>query len=320
MKNLTKIQKLFQENLNKSIDKDIFFNYPLKNLTTFKIGGDAEVFLRTSQEDLLIEVLKFAYQNQIKIKYLGGGSNILISDQNISGLIVKYTNQNYSINKSILTASTSLNTSFLANFAIKNNLAGLENFTSLPGTIGGAIYNNSHYKTKYFGDLIKEIRFFDGQEIINMTKKDCDFQYDHSIFLKKSGFILSASFQLEKIDDNQILLERSKKTLQLRQITQPLNFPSAGCVFKNPKNTGKLQKLFPQFKEKEFISAGFLIDKANLKGTQIGDAIISEKHASFILNLGQATSQDVLNLIKKVQIEIKNCFEIDLETEIFYFN
>lgn len=319
MANLTEIQNFFFKNYPDLVEKNIFFNQSLKNLTTFKIGGSAEVFLKTNQQEILIEILKKSYQQNFKINILGGGSNILIDDNFIKGLTVKYENQEYSFLDQNLTTSSAVSTALIAKLAIKNNLAGLENFASLPGTIGGAIYNNSHYQQHYLGDLVEKIIFFNGEKIEHLDKKSCHFSYDSSIFLQKKGFILQITFKLKKAKDNQKLNQIAKATLLHRQKTQPLSSLSAGCVFKNPKNNSQLKKLFPQFKNNEFISAGFLIDRANLKGLQIGDALISEKHASFIINNGQASSQDVIFLIKKIQKEIKNCFDIKLETEIFYW-
>ena len=315
---MTPNQSFFCQNFSSLINHEITFNTPIKPYTSFRIGGPAEILAQIKNQKLFLEVIKETKKAKINITYLGSGTNILVSDQGIKGLTIKYLNQDIGIQNQSITASSAVNTAFLAQKTINKKMAGLEFFTSLPGSLGGAIYNNAHYNNHYISEHLKSILFFDGQKIYTLSKKECLFDYDQSIFFKKKGFILSATFNLKSTANNASLKQIALSILKYRQNSQPLNYPSAGCVFKNPLNNSFLKKLFPQFSDQKFISAGFLIDKANLKGLSCHDAVVSSQHAGFIINQGNAQAKDVLKLIKKIQFEIQNCFKINLETEIFY--
>jgi UDP-N-acetylmuramate dehydrogenase len=199
---------------------------------------------------------------------------------------------------------------------------GLENLAGIPGTLGGAIWGNAGAFGKEIGDLVEEVKILKISncrlQIANLKKEDCKFGYRESIFKKKNWIILEATLKLKKGKKKEIE-EKIKKILRLRKEKQPLEFPSAGSVFKNVPIEKVPKKIREKFKEKiknGFLPAGVLIETAGLKGYQVGGAKISEKHANFILNVKNAKAKDVFVLIKKIKEEIKEKFGIKLKEEI----
>jgi len=290
------------EKLLPDIKKNIF----LRNYTTFRIGGPAKYFFVAKTKEDLTKAIQMAKKSNLPFFILGGGSNILVSDKGHNGLVIKIKNQKSKIKNNRIFAEAGLALNRLVKLSLKNNLTGMEWAVGIPGTIGGAIYGNAGAFKKSMKDLIKEVEVFDtkDEKIKIFKNKDCKFGYRDSIFKKKKNLIiLSASLQLKKGKKMKIK-EKIKRYLNYRKETQPLNFPSAGSIFKNPKN----------------FYAGFLIEKCGLKGKRIGNAKISEKHANFIVNLGNGKAKDVKKLIKLIKKKVKNKFKIELEEEIQYLS
>jgi len=285
-------------------------NVLLKNHTTFKIGGKAKYFFVAKNKKDLIKAILVAKKYNLPFFVLGGGSNTLVSDRGFEGLVIKIQNsrlrQGFGGQAKLKTIYAEAGTSLgqLVNVALKNSLTGMEWATGIPGTVGGAIYGNAGAFGESIGDVVKKVEVLDTKDLrfkIYDLKK-CKFGYRDSIFKhKKNLIILSAKIQLKKGKKSEIK-RKIKEFLDYRQETQPLNFPSAGSVFKNP----------PGF------SAGELIEKCGLKGKKIGKAKISEKHANFIVNLGGAKAKDVKKLINLIKKKIKKKFGITLEEEIQY--
>ena len=250
-------------------------NVLLKNYTTFKIGGKAKYFFVAKTKKDLVEAIKLAKKMKLPFFVLGGGSNILVSDKGFNGLVIKFGQP-------------------LSSYIPK----GLEWAVGIPGTIQGAVCGNAIAFKKSMKDVVKEVEVFDTKtEKVKIFKnKDCRFSYRNSIFRKKKNLIiLSVKIKSKKSDAKKI-----KQYLDYRKKTQPLNFPSAGSVFKNP--TG--------------FSAGKLIEDCGLKGKKVGNVKISEKHANFIVNLGRGKAKDVMKLIKIIKNRVKKKFGVTLEEEI----
>ena len=289
-------------------------NVSLKDYTTFKIGGKAKYFCRVSTKEELIEATKFAKKMKLPFFILGTGSNLLISDKGFNGLVIKiqYSTFNIQYSKILTGAGTSL--SQLVNAATSAGLTGLEWAAGIPGTVGGAVYGNAGAFGKSMKDVIKTVTVLkipnSKSQIPNkfQTKKyknkECRFGYRDSIFKKRKDLIIiSATLQLKKGKKKEIG-NIMKEYLEYKKKTQPLNFPSAGSVFKNPKG----------------FFAAELVEKAGLKGKKIGNAKFSEKHANFIVNLGGAAAQDVKKLINLAKKSVKNKFKVKLEEEIQYLD
>lgn len=280
-------------------------NVSFKTLTTYKTGGIAKIVAYPSNIEKLQELLKYLKNNNLKYKVLGNGSNILASDDIYDGVIIKLDKlNNMTFNDGILEVEAGYKLVYLANEMCKKGYTGLEFACGIPGTIGGAIYMNAGAYLKDIGSLVEEVTVLDEDfNIKKLKKEDLDLGYRHSVFMHNKYIILSVILKLEKGDLEYItalINERKKRRIN----TQPLEYPSAGSVFRNPKD----------------LYAGKLIEDSNLKGFTIGGAKVSEKHANFIINNGNATSTDIKNIIDVVKKKVKENYNIELKEEQELFN
>jgi UDP-N-acetylmuramate dehydrogenase len=293
-------------------------NVSLKNYTTFKIGGRAKYFFIAKTKKDLIKAVATAKKLKLPFFVLGGGSNLLVSDKGYNGLIInfKFSIFNFQKNKIIVGAGTKLGE--LVNASAERRLSGLEWASGIPGTVGGAVFGNAGSFQKSMKDVVKEVEVLDTKdsrfEIYDFKK--CKFGYRNSIFKhKKNLIILSVILNLKKGKKSEIK-KKIKEYLNYKKERQPLNYPSAGSIFKNPSgfSAGELGE------EDESSSLSFaaarLIEKCGLKGKRIGQAKISEKHANFIVNLGNARAKEVKKLINLIKKEVKKKFGVLLDEEI----
>jgi UDP-N-acetylmuramate dehydrogenase len=278
--------------------KDWQKNVLLASLTTFGIGGPAEFFAIVHSNKELIKNIIIAKQHKLKFFILGGGSNVLIADSGWSGLAIKNEVRDITANNSKVSACSGVKLANLVFFASQNGLTGLECCRGIPGTIGGAIIGNAGAKDNWISQSLEQVTVIDkNNKIKNLSKQECRFGYRTSRFQNSQEIILKAVFKLQP-DSIAKIADREKSFLELRK-GQPQE-KSAGSVFKNP--TSK--------------PAGWLIEKAGLKGKKIGGAKISNKHANFIINNHQAKAKDVLSLIKLAQEKVLKQFNIQLRPEI----
>lgn len=300
---------------------------PLSKHTYFKIGGPADLFISVESSQDLVKAVQTAIKYAVPYFIIGGGSNILVTDKGFRGLIIKNKTGKITlkgfvggsgkgelkIKHALIMSDSGVPANILIRHVLDQSLAGLEDFLGLPGSIGGAIYNNSHHLGKLIGDTVQEVEVLDKYgEKKKYSHDQMDFSYDYSILQKTKEIILSATFKLTK-GDKEELWEKAKAAVKRRSDTQPLGLPSSGCMFKNFDLAHAIRLGTPD----QTRSAGFLLDKAGLKGYKIGAAMISDKHANFIINTGNATAQDVIKLIKKTKQVIKDKFAINLEMEVF---
>jgi len=301
------------------IEKDI----SLKKYLTFKIESKAKYFLVAKNKNQILNGILWAKKRKIPFFILGGGSNVLFSDKGYEGLVIKLQNTKYEIRNTKIVAESGVPLQKLVIESAKKGLSGLENLAGIPGTLGGAIYGNAGVFGREIGDLVEEVEVLDVRgpklEVKRLQNKDCKFGYRESIFKRKKNWvILGATLKLKKGKKKEIE-EKIKKILKLRKERQPLEFPSAGSVFKNVPIKNVSKKIREKFKEKiknGFLPAGALIEAVGLKGYQIGGAKISEKHANFIVNTGNAKASDVLKLIETIKEKVKKKFKVQLEEEI----
>lgn len=290
-------------------------NEPLSKHTTFKIGGPAGYFVIPNSTDDLVAILKIATENGIDYFILGGGSNTLVSDNGFEGMVIKVTNDQMKIEDDMVIADAGCSTAQVAQNSIKEKLSGFEWGVCVPGTIGGAVRGNAGAMGAEMKDSVDKVEVFRNGEVLELNNEECKFGYRNSIF--KSGgndIILRVHLKLKK-GENKDLIAEALKHIQFRKDTQPQGF-SSGCVFKNVDLKSFKGEVPEEFVKKGYIPAGWLIDKAGLKGTQIGNIQISEKHANFIINLGEGTAQDVVAMIEKVKETIYDKFGVRLEEEI----
>lgn len=322
MKRLMNLKQLLTQNFPNLAFQ---FNYPLALKSYFKIGGQAEVFYSARNREEVSSLLTFCVKQEIPFHILGGASNVIVADEGLKGLVLSLEMKNFEVLEDredllILRAEAGIKTAQLVAKAAQLGGSGLEGFIGVPGTLGGAIYNNAHYLDSLIGDHIQMVEVFDVKknEIVHFSHEKCQFAYEQSIFQNNPLLLIfSATFALKK-DDPELIQQALQASIERRQSRQPLDLPSCGCVFQNPKNTAKLKELFPQFQQKEFIPSGFLIEQAGLKGVREGDIQVSEKHAAFFVNLGQGKASDVKKLIAKVKRVVFEKFDVMLKEEVFY--
>ena len=274
-------------------------NASLKNLNTYKIESSAKYLIRVENLEGLINILKYLKEHNIKYFILGAGSNIVIDDY-FDGAIIKLDGLNkVTVNDKIVTAEAGAMMGALSCESINHNLTGLEWAINIPGTIGGSIVGNAGaYNKEMFDDLVSIKVLDENLEIKEIKKEEIKHSYRHTDLKGKTWIVLEATFVLEK-GDKEKSLELIEERKERRMATQPLDMPSAGSVFRNPEGD----------------HAGRLIEACGLKGKSIGGAMISPKHANFIVNTGNATSNDVKNLIKLVHTQVKHDFNVDLVLE-----
>lgn len=276
-------------------------NVSLKPLTSFQIGGRAKFFTSVFSEEELEATVKKARERVLPLFVLSGGTNLLIPDKGFPGLVVKISLGQINWQKNRVKAEAGVPLPFLVEEARGRGLSKLEWAAGIPGLLGGAIRGNAGTKEEYLSGVLEKVRVFN-QETLSFQElfpADCQFGYRRSIFQKRPELIItSASLKLTPASLKEIEA-RIANYLEARR-KQPLNFPSAGSIFKNPT-------LAP---------AGWLIEQAGLKGRRVGQAQVSSRHANFIVNLGRARSGQVLALIEEIETRIKRQFGISLEREI----
>jgi UDP-N-acetylmuramate dehydrogenase len=297
-------------------------NVSLAQYTTYKIGGPARYFVVAKTIEEFNEALAWAKEHQQKIFVLGGGSNLLISDQGFDGLVIKSELQHldFQDNKVIVGAGVIL--AYLLNESLTHNLIGLEFAAGIPGTVGGAIRGNAGTYGQSMSDVIVSIKYLDEDyHLQEMDKSQANFQYRHSIFKEKSYIILKATLQLQTGDVNQAR-QLINERLKYRQVNHP-HEPSCGCIFKNVNFTEvDLEDLkhrgldIDQFAKHQKIPAGYLIEQVDLKGKQIGQAKISEQHANYIINLRGAKAEEVIMLMSLAKQQVRDKYNIQLQEEV----
>ena len=275
--------------------------------TTYKSGGYAKLFVFPKDHEKLILILKKLRKDKIKFKVLGNGSNTLFSDKEYDGVIIRLDEFNkVTFFKNYVTAEAGVNIIKLCNQTVKRKLAGLEFAAGVPGTVGGAVFMNAGCYGSDMGYITKWAKVLTpNYEIIRMTNKELDFHYRTSFLQKHPDYIcLEAAFQLRE-SSKELLQEIIEDRRKRRMECQPLEYPSAGSVFRNPG---------------ENMYAGKLIEDLGLKGYTIGGAKVSEKHANFIINYNNATSKDIKDLIEYVRSKVKEAYGIELKVEQEFVN
>ena len=287
---------------------DVKVDEPMSKHTSFKIGGTADVFVKANSIDNLKAILNFSKQNGIEYTIIGNGSNLLVKDNGIRGIVIKLDFKDIKIEKIndkqakvIVDAGVLLGS--LAQTLAKENISGFEFASGIPGTIGGAVRMNAGAYGGEFKDIVVKTKCMDENgNIIVLNNEEQKFSYRHSIFSEEKLIILETELLLNIEENSEEIRRKMAEYLESRKAKQPLNFPSAGSTFKRGA---------------DFITAK-LIDECGLKGFSIGGAQVSEIHAGFVVNTGNATAEDVLNLVNYVKEKVFEKFgkEIELEIEV----
>lgn len=278
----------------------------LSKYTTFKIGGSARVLIEAKSDEEVLKLVRLFDEMKEDYLIIGNGSNLLITDAGIERPVI-VLDKNFAhierIDEVTLYAEAGASLKSLANKALELGLGGLEAISGIPGTVGGAVYMNAGAYGSEIKDVVTKIRYIKDDSIAEIDASEANFAHRKSIFQDKGYIILGAYFKLEKKDKKDIEEEQRDYT-QRRKDKQPLEYPSAGSVFKRP----------------EGYYASKLIEDAGLKGLSVGGAMVSKKHSGFIINTGSASFDDVVTLIEKVKAIVLEKFAVSLEEEIRIIN
>jgi len=306
-------------------------NEVLKNYSSLKIGGPADLFFKALTIQDLILAVKSAHKYDVDYFILGGGTNILFSDDGFRGLIIKNESGNIRlkgltgrrfaentkkslVNKVYLEVDSGVTINRLVRNTLSQGFSGLQYFLGQPGTVGGAVWINAHNvnQGQFFGDLVKAATLLNPQKgVISVNREYFHFAYDKSVIQKSQDTVLTVTLELAT-GDKEELWKIAKDSLLYRQKTQPSGIKTAGCLFRNIDKSDALRLATPNYT----CSAGYLLDACGMKGITLGGARISDTHANFLINLGQARTSDVLELINLAKEKVRNRFGVNLQLEV----
>ena len=293
---------VYKHLLNILDEKDIKLDEPMKKHISFRVGGPADILVKPRTEEQIKNIIDFAKKENIPYIVKGNGSNLLVRDGGIRGIVIEITDNfnSYEIEDKIIKVQSGALLSIIGRAALKQNLKGFEFAAGIPGTIGGALAMNAGAYGGEMKDIVKSVRLMDTDgNIFNFSNEDMQFGYRKSILYKSDYIVLGAEIELEKGDYEEIK-EMMKDFSNRRTTKQPLNLPSAGSTFKRP----------------EGYFAAKLIDDSGLRGLTLRNAQVSDKHCGFVVNLGDAKARDILDLMYVVKSTVKNKFGVTLEEEV----
>ncbi|SRR6056297_1612725 len=298
-------------------------NKPLKDYTTFKIGGPARYFVEVTNKPDLLRALRACRELDLPFYILGGGSNVLVADDGFNGLIIKLGSGEVEFLGGGARVFAGNNWMKFVRKTVEKGLTGLEFGANIPGSVGGAIYGNAGAYGQGVGDFIEsvEVIVLDKKEINLkvLSAEECVFSYRHSLFKENKNWIIAeAVFKLSPSEKAEEKLKQINQEWRERQEKQPLNKPSAGCSFKNVPAPDDLGKIPRNWVIKGKIPAARLIEEVQMKGVSLGGAKVSDKHANFIVNHDQATADDVVQLISMIKSKVRVRYNLQLEEEVQY--
>lgn len=285
----------------------------LAPFTTFKVGGPADYFFEPQGREEIIEALVLAARDGLPVTLLGGGSNVLIGDGGIRGLVIRPRGGEIErVAPGSVRAEAAITINGLVRWTVMHGAAGLEAWAGTPGTVGGAVHGNAHFAGRQISELVQQVELADRQGSVRwVAASDMEFAYDRSRLQHTGEILLSADFIVSDGDPS-TLRATARESLAFRKRTQPLESPSAGCIFQNPqRGVDVLPEGMPW-------SAGALVDRAGLKGLQNGGALVSPAHANFIISHGGATAREIHALIERCRAGVRDQFGVTLRNEIVY--
>jgi UDP-N-acetylmuramate dehydrogenase len=286
---------------------------PLGPLTTFKVGGPADWLVDLRGSDELRLAVRIARDAGLPVTILGGGSNVLIADDGVRGLVVRVHGGEVSAKgPAAVRADAGVTINGLVRWTITHGVAGLEAWAGTPGTVGGAVFGNAHFQGRLISELIEQVTLVTrAGDLAEVPAADMEFGYDFSRLHRTREIVVSADFR-SGAGEPAALRAIARESLAFRKRTQPLESSSAGCIFQNPDPArDRVPEGIP-------LSAGALVDRAGLKGAREGAARVSPTHANFIVNEGGATAGDIRALIRRCQSEVHERFGVTLREEIVY--
>jgi len=285
------------------IKGEVVRGQPMRELTSLKIGGEADLFVVPQDCEDLRTILDFCTQEKVPFLVIGNGSKLLVRDEGFRGVVIKLGGEFRKIEEDgdEILVGAGVDLPALIDFTAQIGLAGLESLAGIPGTIGGAVVRNASAFGEALSERIIWVKVMDTKNTgFVLSRNQIKFGYRSSLFMENKDLILTEVKLKLFPDDREKILSRVQEATKKKIQTQPLSFPSAGCIFKNPP----------------FYSAGYLIQNTGCLGMRIGDAQISFQHGNFIINKGRAKAQDIIQLIEKVRERVREKFNIALEPEV----
>lgn len=295
------MQEIYKQLLEEGINKEnILLDEPMNKHTSFKTGGNADIFIKAYSVSEIKSVLKISKENNIPLFVLGNGTNLLVKDEGFRGIILQIKLEDIQIDDNLVLVQSGVKNAILAKKLLDNSLTGFEFAAGIPGTIGGAIKMNAGAHGGEMKDIVGEVTYLDYDgNLHTIANSECEFSYRHSRFFSEKAIILETKLKLEKGNIEEIQ-EKITELAGQRKEKQPLEYPNAGSTFKRGEN---------------YITAK-LIDECGLKGYMVGGAQVSEKHAGFIINKDNAKAKDILDLIEYVKTKVKEKTGEDIKLEI----
>ena len=288
-------------------------NALLAPLTTFKVGGSADWLVNVSSGDAVERAVAIAREANMPLTILGGGSNVLVSDAGVRGIVVRvHGGEVRELTPSLVRADAGVTINGLVRWTVNHGLAGIEAWAGTPGTVGGAIFGNAHFRGRLVSELIAHVRLLSTNGSMEVVPRDqMEFGYDYSRLHRTREIVVTADFHVSP-GEPALLRAVARESLAFRKRTQPLESPSAGCIFQNPDpSRDRVPAGIPP-------SAGALVDRAGMKGVREGAARVSTTHANFIVNEGGATARDIRALIERCKSEVQSQFGVALREEIMF--
>ena len=288
-------------------------NASLARFTTFKVGGPADWLVLAHRADEVKAAVSAARAAGLPVTVLGGGSNVLVSDAGVRGVVLRVHGGDVaSVDERTIRADGGLTINGLVRWTINRGIAGLEAWAGTPGTVGGAIYGNAHFRGRLIGELVESVEVLDHEtRAVRIPAADMEFGYDRSRLQRTHELVLAAQFRVGP-GDPAALRAVARESLAYRKGTQPLEAASAGCIFQNPDPS------FETVPDGIPPSAGALVDRAGLKGSREGAARVSPTHGNFIVNEGTASAGDIRRLIERCRDRVRERFGVELRDEIVY--
>jgi UDP-N-acetylmuramate dehydrogenase len=285
-------------------------DHPLAALTTLRVGGPADLLVEPVGADALVTVLDRARDAGVPVTMLGGGSNVVIADRGIRGLVVRpRAGAVHAADDTHVRTDAATTVNGLVRWTIGRGFAGLEAWAGTPGTVGGGIYGNAHWGGRLLSEHLESATLWSAAGgSAEVAARALEFGYDRSRLQRTREVLVSACFRLGR-GEPEALRAVARASLAYRKRTQPLDAPSAGCIFQNPGESDTVPADIPR-------SAGALVDRAGLKGTRVGAAVVSPVHANFIVNEGGASAADILELAERCRAAVRDRFGVELRDEI----
>lgn len=303
---------LVSETFNEALGTGrVFHRIKLGELTTFRVGGEAEWFVTSRNIEEISRLLRVSNQLNLPVTFLGGGSNVLVGERGIQGLVLRMRHGKTTLmNKGVVRSDAGVTLNGLVRWTINRGLGGLEHWAGTPGTVGGGLYGNAHFRGCLLGEQVVRVGLIDRHgDTCTVTAAEMEFDYDQSRVCRTGEAIVWAEFRVVESEARE-LRARARESLAYRKSTQPLSMPSAGCIFKN------LDPARDNIPSGLSLSVGGLIDDAGLKGLAVGCAVVSPVHGNFIVSDGHATPSDIRKLITLCSEEVLKRFGIVLREEI----